>query len=161
MVLMLDNYDSFTWNLVQYLGELGEDVRVFRNDEISVDEVLRLGPDRVVISPGPCTPNEAGISLELIRRLAGRLDPACRTGAQRLCGRTAPRGRGQEDVQAGHLGAPGLPSGLRRRHLAGRRSKSIQAWPNGVPAGLRSPPRPAALRAWLRASGRTAWQGPK
>ena len=73
MVLMLDNYDSFTWNLVQYLGELGEDVRVFRNDEISVDEVLRLGPDRVVISPGPCTPNEAGISLELIRRLSGKV----------------------------------------------------------------------------------------
>jgi len=73
MVLMLDNYDSFTWNLVQYLGELGEDVRVFRNDEISVEEVLRLSPSRVVISPGPCTPNEAGISLDLIRRLAGRV----------------------------------------------------------------------------------------
>jgi anthranilate synthase component 2 len=73
MVLMLDNYDSFTWNLVQYLGELGEDVRVFRNDEISVEEVLRLSPSRVVISPGPCTPNEAGISLDLIKRLAGRV----------------------------------------------------------------------------------------
>jgi anthranilate synthase component II len=73
MILMLDNYDSFTWNLVQYLGELGEDVRVFRNDEISVEEVLRLAPARVVISPGPCTPDEAGISLELIGRLAGRV----------------------------------------------------------------------------------------
>jgi len=73
MILMLDNYDSFTWNLVQYLGELGEDVRVFRNDEISVDAVLRLEPSHVVISPGPCTPDEAGISLELVRRLAGRV----------------------------------------------------------------------------------------
>ena len=73
MLLMLDNYDSFTWNLVQYLGELGEDVRVLRNDETSVDDVLKMAPERVVISPGPCTPNEAGISLELIRRLAGRL----------------------------------------------------------------------------------------
>jgi anthranilate synthase component 2 len=73
MLLMIDNYDSFTYNLVQYLGELGEDVKVARNDELSVDEVERLRPQRVVLSPGPCTPNEAGISLELIRRLAGRL----------------------------------------------------------------------------------------
>jgi anthranilate synthase component 2 len=73
MLLMIDNYDSFTYNLVQYLGELGEDVKVARNDELSVDEVERLRPQRVVLSPGPCTPNEAGISLELIRRLAGRM----------------------------------------------------------------------------------------
>jgi len=70
---MIDNYDSFTYNLVQYLGELGEDVRVARNDELTVDEVEGLHPERVVLSPGPCTPNEAGISLELIRRLAGRV----------------------------------------------------------------------------------------
>jgi anthranilate synthase component II len=73
MILVIDNYDSFTYNLVQYLGELGEDVKVARNDELSVDEVERLRPQRVVLSPGPCTPNEAGISLELIRRLAGRM----------------------------------------------------------------------------------------
>ena len=73
MLLMIDNYDSFTYNLVQYLGELGEDVKVARNDELSVDEVERLRPQRVVLSPGPCTPNEAGISLELIGRLAGRV----------------------------------------------------------------------------------------
>ncbi|MBS0335475.1 MAG: aminodeoxychorismate/anthranilate synthase component II [Proteobacteria bacterium] len=73
MLLMIDNYDSFTYNLVQYLGELGEDVRVFRNDEISVDEVARMGPARIVLSPGPCTPNEAGITLELIHKLAGRV----------------------------------------------------------------------------------------
>ncbi len=73
MILMIDNYDSFTWNLVQYLGELGAEVRVFRNDRITLDEVERLAPERIVISPGPCTPNEAGISVELVRRFAGRV----------------------------------------------------------------------------------------
>lgn len=73
MVLMLDNYDSFTWNLVQYLGELGAAVKVVRNDEITVDAVAALAPERIVISPGPCTPNEAGITLSLIRRLAGSI----------------------------------------------------------------------------------------
>ncbi len=73
MLLMIDNYDSFTWNLVQYLAELGEDVVVKRNDEISVDEVASLAPERIVISPGPCTPKEAGISVELIRRFRGRI----------------------------------------------------------------------------------------
>ncbi|HUI99391.1 MAG TPA: aminodeoxychorismate/anthranilate synthase component II [Usitatibacter sp.] len=73
MLLMIDNYDSFTYNLVQYLGELGEQVRVVRNDELTVDEIERLRPQRIVISPGPCTPNEAGVSLELIRRFAGRV----------------------------------------------------------------------------------------
>lgn len=72
MLLMIDNYDSFTYNLVQYLGELGAEVRVVRNDELTVDQVLDLAPERVVISPGPCTPNEAGISVPLIRALAGR-----------------------------------------------------------------------------------------
>jgi len=73
MILVLDNYDSFTYNLVQYLGELGAEVKVLRNDEASVDEIARMRPERIVISPGPCTPNEAGISLELIRRLAGKV----------------------------------------------------------------------------------------
>ena len=72
-LLMIDNYDSFTWNLVQYFGELGEDVRTVRNDAIGVDEVAALAPARIVISPGPCTPNEAGISLALIHRFAGRI----------------------------------------------------------------------------------------
>ncbi len=71
MLLMIDNYDSFTYNLVQYLGELGEDVRVARNDEISLDEIERLAPARICISPGPCSPNEAGISLALLQRFAG------------------------------------------------------------------------------------------
>ena len=73
MILVLDNYDSFTYNLVQYLGELGAEVKVVRNDEVGVDEVARMQPEGIVISPGPCTPNEAGISLELIRRLAGKV----------------------------------------------------------------------------------------
>ncbi|WP_022954996.1 aminodeoxychorismate/anthranilate synthase component II [Perlucidibaca piscinae] len=73
MLLMIDNYDSFTYNLVQYFGELGEDVRVFRNDEITLDEIAALKPDRLVISPGPCTPNEAGISMAAIRRFAGEI----------------------------------------------------------------------------------------
>ncbi|HZC03650.1 MAG TPA: anthranilate/aminodeoxychorismate synthase component II, partial [Gammaproteobacteria bacterium] len=65
MVLMIDNYDSFTYNLVQYLGELGADVRVYRNDQIRLEEIEALAPEHIVISPGPCTPNEAGISLEV------------------------------------------------------------------------------------------------
>ena len=73
MVLMIDNYDSFTYNLVQYLGELGEDVRVVRNDEITVEAARALSPSRIVVSPGPCTPNEAGISVPLIRELAARV----------------------------------------------------------------------------------------
>jgi anthranilate synthase component 2 len=73
MLLMIDNYDSFTYNLVQYLAELGEEVEVHRNDEISVAEIAAKRPDRIVISPGPCTPNEAGVSLQVIRELGGRI----------------------------------------------------------------------------------------
>ena len=73
MLLMIDNYDSFTYNVVQYLAELGADVHVYRNDEITVPEIEALTPERLVISPGPCTPNEAGISMEAIRHFAGRL----------------------------------------------------------------------------------------
>ena len=73
MLLMIDNYDSFTYNLVQYFGELGADVHVVRNDQLTLDEVAKLNPERIVISPGPCTPNEAGISLEVIKHFAGKL----------------------------------------------------------------------------------------
>jgi anthranilate synthase component 2 len=73
MLLMIDNYDSFTYNLVQYLGELGADVQVHRNDRITVEEIERLAPEKIVISPGPCTPNEAGVSVETIRHFAGRV----------------------------------------------------------------------------------------
>ncbi|MFP5381153.1 MAG: anthranilate synthase component II [Gammaproteobacteria bacterium] len=73
MLLMIDNYDSFTYNLVQYFGELGEDVKVVRNDEIDLAGVAALKPDHIVVSPGPCTPNEAGVSVPLIREFAGKI----------------------------------------------------------------------------------------
>lgn len=73
MILVLDNYDSFTYNLVQYFGELGAELRVARNDQITVDEIAALAPDRIVISPGPCTPHEAGISNDVIREFGARL----------------------------------------------------------------------------------------
>lgn len=73
MLLMIDNYDSFTYNIVQYLGELGADVRVYRNDAITLDEIERLAPEKIVISPGPCTPNEAGISVETIHHFGGKI----------------------------------------------------------------------------------------
>jgi len=71
MILVLDNYDSFTYNLVQYLGELGQEVKVYRNDEIDIEGIKKLAPDHILISPGPCTPNEAGISLEVIQEFKG------------------------------------------------------------------------------------------
>jgi anthranilate synthase component 2 len=73
MLLMIDNYDSFTYNLVQYFGELGEDVRVYRNDAITIKEIAAMAPDRLVISPGPCSPKEAGISVAAIQEFAGRI----------------------------------------------------------------------------------------
>jgi len=73
MMLMIDNYDSFTYNLVQYLGELGADVLVHRNDQITIEEIEKLKPQRIMISPGPCTPNEAGVSMQVIENFAGKL----------------------------------------------------------------------------------------
>jgi anthranilate synthase component II len=73
MLLMIDNYDSFTYNLVQYFGELGEDVKVVRNDEITVVQIATMNPQRIVVSPGPCTPNEAGVSVPVIRHFAGKI----------------------------------------------------------------------------------------
>ena len=73
MLLMIDNYDSFTYNLVQYFGELGEQVKVYRNDRITPDEIAALDPERIVLSPGPCTPNEAGVSLAVIDTFAGQV----------------------------------------------------------------------------------------
>jgi len=73
MLLMIDNYDSFTYNIVQYLGELGADVRVYRNDAISIAQIEALAPEKIVISPGPCTPNEAGISVACIEHFAGKI----------------------------------------------------------------------------------------
>ena len=73
MLIVIDNYDSFTYNLVQYLGELGQDVRVYRNDKITLKEIESLKPEKIVISPGPCTPKEAGISVDLIKQFAGKI----------------------------------------------------------------------------------------
>ena len=73
MLLMIDNYDSFTYNLVQYLGELGQDLKVYRNNKITIAEIEKMNPDRIVVSPGPCTPKEAGISIDLIRHFAGKI----------------------------------------------------------------------------------------
>ncbi|MGB3597642.1 MAG: aminodeoxychorismate/anthranilate synthase component II [Pseudomonas neustonica] len=73
MLLMIDNYDSFTYNVVQYLGELGADVKVVRNDELTVAEIEALNPERIVVSPGPCTPNEAGVSVAVLKHFAGKL----------------------------------------------------------------------------------------
>ena len=73
MLLMIDNYDSFTYNLVQYFGELGQEVKTVRNDEISIKEIEEISPKFIVISPGPCTPNEAGISLEVIKYFTGKI----------------------------------------------------------------------------------------
>jgi len=73
MILMIDNYDSFTYNLVQYLGELGADIRVHRNDEITLEQIEALQPERIVVSPGPCTPDQAGVSVEVIRCFAGKI----------------------------------------------------------------------------------------
>jgi anthranilate synthase component II len=73
MLLMIDNYDSFTYNLVQYFGELGQDLKVYRNNKITVAEIEKMAPDRIVVSPGPCTPREAGISIEVIRHFTGKI----------------------------------------------------------------------------------------
>src|SRR5690606_20505403 len=73
MILMIDNYDSFTYNVVQYLGELGADVRVYRNDELTLAQIEALAPEKIVVSPGPCTPNDAGISVAAISHFAGRI----------------------------------------------------------------------------------------
>ncbi len=73
MLLMIDNYDSFTYNLVQHLGELGENIRVFRNDKVTIKEIEKLKPERIVISPGPCTPKEAGVSVDVIKHFAGKI----------------------------------------------------------------------------------------
>lgn len=73
MLLMIDNYDSFTYNLVQYLGELGQDLKVYRNNKITIAEIEQMNPDRIVISPGPCTPKEAGISIDVIKHFTGKI----------------------------------------------------------------------------------------
>ena len=156
MLLMIDNYDSFTYNLVQYFGELGEEVRVYRNDEITLDEVERLAPDRLCISPGPCTPNEAGVTLGLIERFGTRIPilGVC-LGHQAIgqsFGGTVVRARQVMHGKTSHIAHTGkgvfagLPRALvatRYHSLAVRRSDlpevlEITAWtPDGEIMGLR------------------------
>jgi len=121
MVFVLDNYDSFTYNLVQYLGELGADVIVRRNDQVTVSEIEGMSPERIVVSPGPCTPQEAGISIELIRHFAGRLP---------LLG-----------VCLGHqaLGAAFGGKVLRAKTLMHGKTSDVEHDGRGVFAGLDSP----------------------
>ena len=99
MLLMIDNYDSFTYNLVQYLQSLGAEVKVVRNDAMTVDEIAKLAPERIVISPGPCTPNEAGVSLEIIERLGAN------TPILGVClgHQSIGQAYGGEVVRAGHI----------------------------------------------------------
>ncbi len=73
MIVMIDNYDSFTYNLVQFLGEMGEELQIFRNDKITIDQITEMNPDHIVVSPGPCSPNEAGISLQVIEHFSGKI----------------------------------------------------------------------------------------
>src|SRR6266704_263229 len=109
MILLLDNYDSFTYNLAQYLGELGCQVEVHRNDKITVEEIVRRKPERIVISPGPCTPQEAGISVELVERLAGKFPIlAARINDHR------------RDRRRHHHGLPSPPPQNRRRAVSPR-----------------------------------------
>jgi anthranilate synthase component 2 len=121
MLLMIDNYDSFTFNLVQYFGELGADVHVHRNDEITLDEIAALKPAHLVISPGPCTPNEAGISVEAIKRFAGEIPilGVC-LGHQSI---------GQ--AYGGHI--------VRARHVMHGKTSPIYHADTGVFSGLQNP----------------------
>ena len=119
MLLMIDNYDSFTFNLVQYFGELGQDVRVLRNDEIDVAGITALKPARLVLSPGPCTPNEAGVCVEAIRHFAGKLpilgvclghqSIGAALGGKIVRAQTLMHGKASQIVHDGHGVYRGLP----------------------------------------------------
>ena len=121
MVFVLDNYDSFTYNLVQYLGELGAEVEVHRNDELTVDEVEALKPDRILLSPGPCTPSEAGILVPLVRHMAGKVPILGVCLGHQAIGEAF----GGDVIRAGHL-------------MHGKTSR-IEHDGQGVFAGLESP----------------------
>ena len=131
MLLMIDNYDSFTYNLVQYFGELGQDVRVFRNDDITVEGIAALRPDRLVLSPGPCSPVEAGICVEAIRHFTGKLPVlgvclghqaiGAALGGQVVRARVQMHGKAstiQTDGQGMYLGLPERFSVIRYHSLA-------------------------------------------
>ncbi len=141
MILVIDNYDSFTYNLVQYLGELGEEPRVFRNDAVAVEEIAALRPDAIVISPGPCTPNEAGVSMPAIASLMGRvpilgvclghqcIGAAC--GAPVVRGRAPVHGKTSTIHHDGRTIFRGLPS-----PIVGTRYHSLIIDEAGLPASL-------------------------
>lgn len=126
MLLMIDNYDSFTWNVVQYLGELGADVQVCRNDEISLAQIAGMRPRQIVISPGPCTPDEAGISLALVERFSGRIPilGIClghQSIGQRFGGRIVRAGRVMHGKMSEiHHGGAGVFAGLETPFAATR-----------------------------------------
>ena len=133
--LVLDNYDSFTYNLVQYLGELGATVEVVRNDQASVDELLERQPERVIVSPGPCTPNEAGISLEVVRRFPERGVPTLgvclghQAMAQAFGGRSSATSRSMARRRRSSTTVARSTAGCRARYgralsLAGRRRRA-------------------------------------
>ena len=134
-VLVIDNYDSFTYNLVQYLGELGAEVEVVRNDKATVEELLAREPDRLVVSPGPCTPAEAGISVEAVRAFAEAGTPVLGVclghqslveafGGRVVAGRADPRqGRRDQPRRPDDLRGPAEPAGRRPLPLAGRRPR--------------------------------------
>lgn len=152
MILMLDNYDSFTFNVVQYLGELGADVEVHRNDEITVDEIARKSPEKIVISPGPCTPNEAGISMAVIERFADSI-PILGVCLGHQCigqvfGGTVSRAR---DVMHGktsqiHHDGRGVFNGLPSPFTATRYHSLVVQW-DGLPDCLE-------VTAWTEADGK-------
>jgi anthranilate synthase/aminodeoxychorismate synthase-like glutamine amidotransferase len=165
MILMIDNYDSFTYNLVQYLGELGEQVKVVRNDELGIDAIEALAPERIVISPGPCTPNEAGVSLDVIGRFAGRVPilGVClghqaigqAFGGKVVHARQLMHGKVSPIHHAGQGVFRGLPSpfsATRYHSLAVERAScpevlEITAWPRWRDRGLRH--RTSPSRAWV------------
>jgi hypothetical protein len=141
MLLMIDNYDSFTYNLVQYFGELGEDVRVYRNDEITVEEIAASKPERLVISPGPCTPAEAGISVAAIRAFAGKLPhpgrlprPPEHRRSLRRADRARPPAHARQDLpgasrRQGRVPRPAQPLHRHALPLAGHRARACRpAW---------------------------------
>ena len=145
-VLVIDNYDSFTYNLVQYLGELGAEVEVVRNDKAEVGELLERGADRLVVSPGPCTPAEAGISVEAIRAFAEAGTPVLGVclghqslveafGGRTVAGRADPRqGRRGRARRQDDLRRPAEPAGRRPLPLAGRRPRPFPTSSSSAPA---------------------------
>jgi anthranilate synthase/aminodeoxychorismate synthase-like glutamine amidotransferase len=153
VLLLIDNYDSFTYNLAQYLGELGADVVVERNDALSLDGIAAMAPRQIVISPGPCTPNEAGISMDVIRRFAGQV-PILGVCLGHQCLGQVYGGRIVRARQVMHGKTSkvfhderGLFAGVANPFVATRYHSLVIA-PTACPTRSRSPPRPGTTRSW-------------